>query len=168
MPLLVILFIILPIAELYLIIQVGQAIGLLPTIAILIAGAVLGAALLRHQGRSAWRRFNLALAEKSFPGKEVADGLMITFGGALLLTPGFITDIFGLALLLPPTRAVIQRVFFALVGSRFKLVGTVGSFGYSQVRNRGSRATRSSDIDGTAHDVTDDERGDGPPRLPPS
>lgn len=166
MPLLVILFIILPIAELYLIIQVGQEIGVLPTIAILIADALLGAFLLRQQGRSAWRRFNLALAEKRFPGKEVADGLMITFGGALLLTPGFITDIFGLALLLPPTRAVIQRVFFALVGSRFKLVGTMGAFGYERVRNHGPRTSRSSDIDGTAHEVPEDDHPDGSRQLP--
>src|SRR3978361_97494 len=79
--LLIVLFIVVPIAELYVIIQVGQAIGVLPTVAILLADAFLGSLLLRHQGRSAWRRFNEALAQNRFPGKEVADGLLITIGG---------------------------------------------------------------------------------------
>ena len=115
MAFVVILFIVIPIAELYVIIQVGQSIGIAPTLAILIADALLGAFLLRHQGRSAWRRFNEALDQRRFPGKEVADGVMITFGGALLLTPGFITDIAGLALLIPPSRAVIRKVGYQLL-----------------------------------------------------
>ena len=87
MALLVILFILVPIAELYVIITVGELIGVLPTIALLLADALLGALLLRMQGRGAWRRFNAALAERRFPGREAADGLMITVGAALLLTP---------------------------------------------------------------------------------
>src|SRR5690242_11481963 len=106
MFLVVILFILVPIAELYVIIKVGSIIGVLPTLAILLADALLGAYLLRHQGRAAWRRFNQALAERRFPGKEAADGVMITFGAALLLTPGFLTDVAGFLLLLPPTRGV--------------------------------------------------------------
>ena len=65
-----------------------RLIGIWPTLALLLADAVLGALLLRHQGRGAWRRFNEALAERRFPGREVADGLMIAIGGTLLLTPG--------------------------------------------------------------------------------
>src|SRR5215210_8452292 len=133
MLLLVLLFILVPIAELYVIIQVGQAIGVLPTLAILIADALLGSLLLRHQGRSAWRRFNEALDQRRFPGREVADGVMITFGGALLLTPGFITDIAGLALLLPPSRAAIRRVMYTMLGRRFKIAGSAASWGYSRV-----------------------------------
>ena len=104
---LVLLFIVVPLAELYVIIKVGEAIGILPTLAILLADALLGSMLLRHQGRSAWRRFNAAIAEGRFPGREAADGVMIAVGGTLLLTPGFITDVFGLLLLLPPTRALV-------------------------------------------------------------
>src|SRR6476469_9572726 len=96
---LVLLFIVVPILELYVIIQVGQLIGVWPTLALLLADALLGSLLLRYQGRGAWRRFNTALAERRFPGREVADGLMITVGGTLLLTPGFVTDIFGFLLL---------------------------------------------------------------------
>jgi UPF0716 protein FxsA len=109
MAVLVLLFIVLPIAELYVIIQVGQAIGVLPTLALLLVDGLVGAALARSQGRAAWQRFNLALAEGRVPARETADGAMIILGGALLLTPGFITDVVGLALLLPPTRALIRR-----------------------------------------------------------
>ena len=107
MFLLVLVFIVVPIAELYVIIQVGGAIGVGPTIALLLLDALLGAFLLRHQGRAAWVRFNRALAENRVPHKEVLDGVLVIFGGALLLTPGFITDIFGLILLIPPTRAAV-------------------------------------------------------------
>ena len=81
------------------------------TIALLIADSVLGSLLMRSQGRAAWRRFNAALGSGRAPAREVADGVLIIFGGALLLTPGFISDIFGLLFLLPPTRALIRRVF---------------------------------------------------------
>ncbi len=119
MPLLlVIVFIVVPIAELYVLIQIGQAIGVLPTIAILILDSVLGAALMRSQGRAAWMRFNRALAEGRVPGREIIDGVLVIFGGALLLTPGFLTDILGLTLLLPPTRAVVRGVLVRRFGSR--------------------------------------------------
>ena len=108
--LLVLLFIVVPIAELAVIIQVGQEIGVLPTVAILIADSVLGSLLVRSQGRLAWRRLNEAIRAGRPPAREVLDGALILFGGALLLTPGFITDLLGIALLLPPTRAVVRRV----------------------------------------------------------
>src|SRR4051795_8177053 len=111
MPLLlIVLFIVVPIAELYVIIQVGQLIGVVPTLLLLLADALLGSLLLRHQGRGAWRRFNEALAEHRFPGREVADGLLIAIGGTLLLTPGFVTDVFGAILLVPPTRGIVRRL----------------------------------------------------------
>jgi UPF0716 protein FxsA len=108
--LLVLLFIVVPIAELFVLYQVGSAIGLLPTIALLFLDSVLGAALMRSQGRAAWVRFNRAIAEGRVPGREVIDGALVIFGGALLLTPGFLSDVLGLLLLLPPTRAVIRTV----------------------------------------------------------
>jgi UPF0716 protein FxsA len=106
----IVLFIAVPIVELYVILQVGQAIGALPTIAILIADSILGSMLMRSQGRAAWRRFNEALAAGRPPAREVLDGVMVIFGGAFLLTPGFVTDVLGLLLLLPPTRALIRRI----------------------------------------------------------
>jgi UPF0716 protein FxsA len=127
MFILVLLFIALPIAEIYVIVKVGEAIGILPTLALLIADAFLGWWLLRQQGRSAWRRFNAALAEGRFPGREVADGLMVTIGGTLLLTPGFITDVFGFLLLIPPTRALVRAGMFRYLRRRFVLVGGYGA-----------------------------------------
>jgi UPF0716 protein FxsA len=123
MFLLVLLFIVVPIAELYVIIRVGELIGLWPTLALLLADAVLGSMLLRHQGRSAWRRFNEAIAAGRFPGKEVVDGVLIVIGGTLLLTPGFISDIVGLLLLIPPSRAVIRRVLRRVAIGRFAVIG---------------------------------------------
>ena len=107
---LVFLFIVVPIVELYVIWEIGSAIGILPTIALLILDSILGAALMRSQGRATWRRFNRALAEGRVPGREVMDGALVIFGGALLLTPGFLSDILGLILLLPPTRALVRTM----------------------------------------------------------
>src|ERR1700754_3040440 len=111
MPLLlVILFIVVPIAELAVIIQVGQLIGVWWTIALLLADSLLGWYLMRSQGRAAWRRVNAAVAEGRAPTREVLDGVLVLFGGALLLTPCFITDIFGLLFLIPPTRVLVRRL----------------------------------------------------------
>jgi len=128
MPLLLVLiFIVVPIAELYVLIQIGQAIGVLPTIAVLILDSILGAALMRQQGRAAWLRFNGALAEGRVPGREVIDGVLVIFGGALLLTPGFLSDILGLLLLLPPTRAIVRSVLVRRFGVRLVESATGGA-----------------------------------------
>ena len=107
---LIALFIVVPLLELAVIIEVGREIGVGPTIAILIADSVLGSLLMRAQGRAAWRRFTQATRHGRPPAREVLDGALIIAGGALLLTPGFLTDALGLALLLPPTRAVVRRI----------------------------------------------------------
>jgi UPF0716 protein FxsA len=105
-----VVFIVVPIIEIYVLIQVGGAIGVWPTIALLIADSILGTMLLRSQGRQVWARFNQALQERRPPAVEVFDGAMIIIGGTLLLTPGFVTDILGLALLIPPSRALVRRL----------------------------------------------------------
>src|ERR1700710_2964417 len=133
--LLFILFIVVPIAELYVIFQVGQAIGVLPTIALLIADSILGAVLMRTQGRAAWRRFNAAISEGRVPTREVLDGVLVVFGGALLLTPGFISDVVGILFLLPPTRALIRRVALRNVAARMAASAT--SWGMGRVGGRG-------------------------------
>ena len=138
MLLLVLIFIVVPLAELYVIIQVGEAIGVVPTLVILLADAILGSMLLRHQGRAAWVRFNRALAEGRLPHKEVFDGVLIIFGGALLITPGFLTDILGLILLIPPTRALIRAASSRFVRRRLAMGGgaTMWSFGRAQAPPR--------------------------------
>jgi UPF0716 protein FxsA len=107
---LILLFIVLPLAELYLIFKVGDAIGWQWAILILAADSVIGSLLLRSQGRAAWRRLNEALAEGRMPHREVQDGVLVVFGGAFLITPGFITDVLGLLMLLPPTRPLVRRL----------------------------------------------------------
>ena len=115
---LVLLFVLVPILELYLVIQVGQAIGALPTVGLLVADSILGSLLLRSQGRATWRRFNEALAAHRPPAREVLDGALVIFGGALLLTPGFATDLLGVLLLVPATRAPFRRLLVRRLGSR--------------------------------------------------
>ncbi len=147
---LVALFIVIPIAELYVIIQVGEAIGVLPTLVLLLADAVLGSLLLRHQGRGAWRRFNEALAARRFPGKEVADGLLIVVGGTLLLAPGFLTDIVGVFLLIPPTRAIARSLLRRFTVGRFTVVGMPGRGAPGPGSTGGARPY---DFDATAEEV---------------
>src|SRR6476660_8593196 len=110
MPLLILLFIVVPIAELFVIIPVGEAIGVLATIALLLLDSLLGAMLMRHQGRRAWQRFTEAVQHGRAPARETIDGALVLLGGAFLLTPGFLSDILGALLLLPPTRALFRGV----------------------------------------------------------
>ena len=91
-----------------------------PTILLLAADSLLGSVLLRTQGRSVWARFNDALAEGRMPHREVIDGVLVIFGGAFLITPGFLTDIFGIILLIPPTRAVVRRLAARRLGRRVR------------------------------------------------
>ena len=112
MPLLALLavFILLPLAELYVILEVvGPWLQWYGTVALLLADSIIGTLLFRSQGRAVWRRLNETLAAGRMPHREVLDGVLIVFGGAFLITPGFLTDIVGILLLLPPTRAVIRR-----------------------------------------------------------
>jgi UPF0716 protein FxsA len=131
-PLLFVLFIVVPIAEIYVIIQVGQAIGALWTILLLIADSIIGARLLSWQGRRAWGRFQEAIAAGRMPHREVLDGVLIVVGGAFLLTPGFISDAVGLLLLIPPTRAVLRRALMRTIVRR--------RFGVARVATWGPRA----------------------------
>ena len=163
--LLILIFIVLPIAELYVIIKVGGAIGVFPTIALLIADSFLGAALLRSQGRAAWRRFNEALAAGRVPAREVFDGTMIILGGAFLLTPGFITDVIGLLLLIPPTRAIFRGLVARMAGRRAAFTVRAVRWGYGAGRGPRARTRGSGDYDyeGSGREVTD-ARGELPPR----
>jgi UPF0716 protein FxsA len=135
MPLLalVAIFIVVPLVELYVILKVGDAIGAVWTILLLAADSVLGSLLLRAQGRSVWRRFNDTLAAGGMPHREVLDGVLVIFGGAFLITPGFLTDVVGLALLIPPTRSIVRRMLVRRLGRRVEV----------RTRERG-------DVEGTA------------------
>lgn len=158
---LVLLFIVLPIAEIYVIIQVGEAIGVLPTIALLIVDGFVGAAVARSQGRQAWARFNQAIAEGRIPHREVFDGAMIIVGGALLLAPGFITDVIALVLLIPFTRAIFRGIVARLARRRV-VIATPGSIFTGGGRRPSSQPPRDYDVEGTAREVDDSEH-----ELPP-
>jgi UPF0716 protein FxsA len=156
MPLaaLIVLFIVVPLAELYVILQVGDAIGAVWTILLLAADSLLGSLLLRSQGRTVWRRFNSTLAEGRMPHREVIDGVLVVFGGAFLITPGFLTDIVGILLLIPPTRAVFRKLVARRLGKRV-VVGVVGSEGR---RSRAPQNGHDFDVEGNATEY------DAPPR----
>jgi UPF0716 protein FxsA len=115
---LALLFLLVPIAELYVIYQVGDAIGIWWTFLLLAADSLLGSLLLKSQGRSVWRRFNDNLAQGRVPHREVIDGVLVIFGGAFLITPGFLTDIVGVVLLVPPSRSVVRRFLVRRLGRR--------------------------------------------------
>ena len=103
-PILMTLFLVIPIVEIYLLIQVADIINWLPTIALVVLTAVIGAALLRSQGLQTYIRFNQTLSEGRLPANEILEGVALLIGGALLLTPGFFTDTIGFFCLLPITR----------------------------------------------------------------
>ena len=100
---------IIPFAEIYLLLQVGGIIGALPTIFLVVITAALGAWLLRRQGFATFRRFQENLAQGMIPAYEMIEGPIILLGGLLLLTPGFITDVLGFACLIPPLRKKIAQ-----------------------------------------------------------
>jgi UPF0716 protein FxsA len=103
------LFVLLPLLELALLIQVGQAIGLFWTLAIVVVTGFLGAALARRQGLRAWIGIQDQLRQGAMPGNALVDGLLILIGGIVLLTPGLLTDLAGFALLVPTTRNTLKR-----------------------------------------------------------
>jgi UPF0716 protein FxsA len=136
-----------PIAELYVMIQVADAIGVLYTVLLLVAAWPIGIWAVRSQGRAAWRRLVDAVAAGRTPGREVLDGALILLGGALMIVPGFITDALGALLLLMPTRAMMRGVVVRNLRSR--LVVQAARFG-----------RRPYDVDSTATDLE-------PPKLRP-
>jgi UPF0716 protein FxsA len=108
-PLLALLFLGVPIAELYVIIRVGHAVGVLNTLALLILISVVGAWLAKREGLGVLRRIQRSIEAGRVPGTELVDGFLILLAAALMLTPGFLTDIVAIFLLLPPVRAVVRR-----------------------------------------------------------
>lgn len=144
-PLLIALLVV-PLLEIYVLIQVGEQIGIPLTIGLLIVMSIAGAWLLKREGSAAWRRLRTAISQGRVPTSEVIDGAMILFGGALMLTPGFISDVFGVLLILPPTRAPLKGAFRRLMGGwSLGRAGTVGkvsraAYGASVVRSRRVRS----------------------------
>jgi UPF0716 protein FxsA len=131
-----------PVAELFVIIEVAEAIGVLLTLVLLLAGWPIGRWAIRHQGRAAWRRLAVAVNEGRVPGREVLDGALVLIGGTLLMIPGFIGDAIGILLLLPPVRIPLRRL----------LARNMRSSVVTQTVRFTTRG-REYDVDSTASDV---------------
>jgi UPF0716 protein FxsA len=137
------LLILWPVAELFVAIKVAEAIGVLLTVVLLVVSWPVGMWLLRAEGRAAWRRLSAAVAAGRPPGREAIDGALVLVGGILFIVPGFISDLVGFTLLLPPTRA-LARVGIAR-NFRSRVVVTATRF---------SRPPPSAyDVDSTAKDI---------------
>jgi UPF0716 protein FxsA len=129
---LALLFVVVPILEIYLIVQLGQTIGPWWTILLLVGAGILGSVLVKREGGRAWRALQDALASHRMPATELADGALILVGGTLLLTPGFMSDVVGLFCILPFTRPVARRVLAGVVRRRL-VVMTARRPGHSEV-----------------------------------
>lgn len=138
-----ILLILWPLAELFVIVEVANAIGVLLTFLLLLAGVPLGVWALRLQGAAVWRRTADAIATGRPPGRHLVAGALVVAGGALLIIPGFITDVLGILLLLPPTRALGTTIVTRNLKSR--LIVRTARFA--------RRATPAADVDSTAIEI---------------
>jgi UPF0716 protein FxsA len=143
-----------PVLEVFVFIEVGHAIGWLAAIVLLLGTSVLGAQLLRVLGRSAIERVSLAVSERRAPAGAVIDGAIGFLGGALLVVPGFVTDVLGVLLVLPPTRRLTRRwISYHYAGRLMSFVATAGRF------SPGNRGPRPTDVDSTAVDDDLDQLG---------
>jgi UPF0716 protein FxsA len=111
-------FVVVPILEIYVLIQVGQVIGPWWTILLLVLDSILGSWLIKREGGRAWEALRSALENGRMPARELADGALILIGGTLMLSPGFVTDAFGIVLILPFTRPLARRLLTQVVSRR--------------------------------------------------
>lgn len=132
---LALLFLVVPLLELYVLIQVGQVIGVWWTILLLVADSIFGAWLMRREGSRAWKALQEAITGGRMPSKELADGALVVLGGALMLSPGFVTDVFGIVLILPFTRPFFRGILASAVQRRMLTVTTT----YGQTYGQGHR-----------------------------
>ncbi|CUR60051.1 FxsA cytoplasmic membrane protein [metagenome] len=117
------LFVVVPLVEIFVLIQVGQVIGPWWTILLLIADSIFGGWLIKREGGRAWRALNTSLSSGKMPARELADGALILVGGTLMLAPGFVTDAFGILIILPFTRPVFRSLLTGVVTRRLLASG---------------------------------------------
>ncbi|NNG19178.1 FxsA family protein [Naumannella sp. ID2617S] len=120
LPVLMAVFLIVPLVEVFILLKVGDLIGVWPTVGLLVLMAVLGSWLSKREGARAWGALNKALATGQMPQGELADAALILSGGLMLLFPGFFTDVIGLFCLLPFTRPIARKALGKLIGARVK------------------------------------------------
>lgn len=149
-------FIVVPILEIYVLIQVGQVIGAWWTILLLIASGFLGSYLVKREGSRAWWALQDALRAGRVPAKELADGALILIGGTLLLTPGFLSDVVGMAVILPLTRPLARRLLTRVITRRLVVVGPGAPYRpWTGSRTRQSPGTDESVVRGEVVDPPD-------------
>jgi len=159
------IFVVTPIVELAVIVQVAGSTGVMNTIGLLVLVSLVGAWLVRREGLGILRRVQAELAKGRMPGRELVDGLLVLLAGALMLTPGFVTDAVGLALLFPPVRAVLRLVATRRLSRSVDAGRTRWTFGTRP--ERGGFTTGPSG--GPILDADSWEDGaDGHRRLPPN
>jgi UPF0716 protein FxsA len=158
---LVAIFVVVPLAELYVIFKVGDAIGIVPTLALLVADSLIGSWLLKAQGGAVWRRFNETMRAGRIPHRELVDGVLVIFGGAFLITPGFLTDIVGVLLLLPLTRPLFRGVLTRRMAARTAFAA--GDAANERIRVRRTAPPTDFDVEGTATEHVDDSGLELPP-----
>lgn len=134
---LVVLFVVVPLVEIYTLIQVGQVIGALWTVVLLVVDSIIGAWLVRREGAKAWAALRTAITTGAMPARELADAGLILVAGTLMLTPGFVSDVLGIFLVLPLTRPIARRALTAIVTRR--LVASAGLGGFGGVPGAGRR-----------------------------
>ena len=154
--LLALLFLVGPLAELAVIVQVAGTIGVLNTVGLLLLVSIVGGWLAKREGVAALRRIQAALARGEIPDRDVADGALILLAGALMIAPGFISDVVALLLLIPPTRAVVRRMLIRRLAERGRARVTVVGSG----RGPGGRGP----AEPAADDVWDVDSWEDPPR----
>jgi UPF0716 protein FxsA len=115
-------FVVVPIVEIYVIIQVGQVIGPWWTILLLVADSIFGSWLVKHEGRRAWEALTTTIQSGRMPARQLADGALILVGGTLMISPGFVSDVAGMLLILPFTRPVARRILTGVVSRRLVYV----------------------------------------------
>lgn len=166
---LILLFVAVPLLELALLLQVGQWIGLGPTVALVVATGFAGAALARQQGLRAFLAVQQELATGRLPGRSLLDGLSILVGGALLLTPGILTDVLGFSLILPVSRRALQDVLRRRMERRIKegdlRVAVFGAGGFGGTGGTGGSRAGASSGDEPPDDWPRQELGTHPPQA---
>jgi UPF0716 protein FxsA len=123
---LALVFVVLPVVEIYVLIRIGQVIGAWWTVLLLLADGVFGSWLMKREGSRTWRALREALERGRMPARELADGALVLVGGTLLVTPGFVSDVAGLLLVLPFTRPLARAALTRFLTRRF-LAGSVGT-----------------------------------------
>ena len=168
-------FIVVPLIEIYLLVQVGQVIGAGWTILLLVFDSVVGVALVRREGTRAWRDLQATLQAGRAPTTGLADAALLLIGATLLVTPGFLTDAMGLLLVLPVTRPLLRGALARRLAARVQVMGgpavRFGRPGYAQPGfggpgGPGSPGARDGVVEGVVVDSQDEDRDSGPGQPP--